>query len=141
MQRAQEYKGYINLDQGTKPSTSVSSIALESNASLIDKTNCVDIVLGLNESMINHNIDIMKEKELSGRMDFLDKNPEVGLPVNLDTVLIGNEQSNNNNVSQIVNIPLKEKTSDGSSWTQVVAKGLDTSKIQSSSNERCNLEQ
>lgn len=88
MQRSQEYKGYINLDQGTKPSTSISSIALESNVSLIDKTNYVDIVLGINESMINHNIDIMKEKELSGRMDFLHKNPEVGLPVNLDTVLM-----------------------------------------------------
>jgi hypothetical protein len=140
MQRAQEYKSYINLEQGTKPSTYVSSIALESNASLIRKTNCVDIALGLNDSMINHNIDLMKQKELSGRMDFLDKNPEVTLPVNLDSVLTDNEQPESSNASQVVNAPLKDKSKVESSWAQVVANGLETSNNSNNSNERCNLE-
>jgi dihydroorotase-like cyclic amidohydrolase len=82
----------------------------------------------------------MKQKELSGRMDFLDKNPEVTLPVNLDSVLTDNEQPESSNASQVVNAPLKDKSKVESSWAQVVANGLETSNNSNNSNERCNLE-
>ena len=83
MQKAQEYRTYVNLSQGTKPYTS-SSITLESNTSLIDKAKCVYINLGSDEVMINQNVVLMKEKELRSRNEFIDENPVVNLPANLD---------------------------------------------------------
>lgn len=72
MQKAQEYKNFVNLCQGTKPYSSF-SITLESNSSLIDKASCVDINLGSDEIMINHNVAMLKEKELTSRCEFIDK--------------------------------------------------------------------
>lgn len=64
--------------------------------------------------MINHNIDLMKQKELSSRMDFLDKNPVVLLPVNLDSELVINEhQDDSSNNLEVTKAPFKEnKTND-----------------------------
>jgi len=70
MQRAQEYKHYISLSQGTKP---ITYFDFESNDSLTAKANCVNISLETDNVMINHNIYIMKGKELIRRNDFVDK--------------------------------------------------------------------
>jgi len=142
MQKAQEYKSYLNLSQGTKPSCSSVSFAFESNSSLIDKANCVDIMLGSDTSMINHNVAFMKEKELNNRLDFLEKNPDINLPVSLDSVIHPNDYPDlsSKNIDS-VQAPLKKNDDkSASSWVQIVSKGLEVPNNSSFSYDRCNME-
>jgi hypothetical protein len=81
MQRTQEYKNYMILSQGTKPST---YFDFESNDSLTAKANCVNISLGTDKVMIYHNIYIMKRKELISRNDLVDENLEINLSADLN---------------------------------------------------------
>jgi hypothetical protein len=85
MQRAQELKAFKNLSQGTKHS----SFAFESNTSLNNKAVSVNISLGDDNSMINHNIDMLKQKELQSGVTFVDKNPEINLPTDLCGIKFG----------------------------------------------------
>lgn len=73
MQKAQEYKNYLNLCQGTKPTKPLPTTTLESNDPLISITSGVDIVLGSDENIINHNIDVIRDNELKSRTYFLEK--------------------------------------------------------------------
>lgn len=141
IQKAQEYKNYVNLCQGIKPCSS-SSITLESNSSLIDKALCVDIKLGSNEVMINHNVALMKEKELSSRSDFIDKNHVVNLPTNVDVVSNSvSFPSLSPKMMQSGISPIKEiNTVANSSWVEVLTKGLEVSDNSTVSNERGSME-
>lgn len=127
LQRAQELKEYKNLCKGTKP-TLIS--AFESHDSLTDKAKCVNISLGSTAELIKSNVDLFVTKDLDGRRDFVDKNPEVNLPVNLDTDLnLENFPNLENQSSTLLPSPLKEKGKDvENSWVKVTSKGLKTSK-------------
>lgn len=107
-------------------------LSLESNASLLHKANCVNINLGIDESSSCHNIDIMKEIELKNRTDFLDKNPEVSLPVNLD-VGVNSElfPSLNSSSKGTDNPPFKDNNNSATkSWAKVLTDGLEASNNQ-----------
>lgn len=107
-------------------------LSLESNASLLHKANCVNINLGIDESSSCHNIDIMKEIELKNRTHFLDKNPEVSLPVNLD-VGVNSElfPSLNSSSKGTDNPPFKDNNNSATkSWAKVLTDGLEASNNQ-----------
>ena len=143
MQKAQEYKSYLNLSRGTKPYNLKhvnTSSTLESN--LISLTARVDIVLGDNNNVIKHNIDVIQNNEMESRLNFLDNNPDVKQPIDLDDVLAPNnrtdplveQQTNTSN-------PLKEnRLKESYSWVQIVNKGLEASNILNISNNRSNME-
>lgn len=94
---------------------------LSLSLSLLHKANCVNINLGIDGSSSCHNIDIMKVIELKNRTDFLDKNPEVSLSVNLD-VGVNSElfPSLNSSSKGTDNPPLKDNNNSATkSWAKV----------------------
>jgi hypothetical protein len=122
LQRAVELKEYKNLCKGTKPSLSV---ALESNKTFIEKANCVNISLGANDEMIVNNSEFIRNKDLSSRLDFIEKNPEVNLPADIDIILSVDNfpelvSSTTTNISPL-------KGAEGvleNSWVDMASKGL-----------------
>jgi len=143
MQKAQEYKSYLNLSQGTKPYNFKplnTSSTLESN--LIRLTAGVDIVLEDNNNVIKHNIDVIQNNEMESRLNFLHNNPEVKIPVDLDDVLTPNNRTDPLIEQQTdTSNPLKEnRLKESYSWVQIVNKGLEASNILNISNNRSNME-
>lgn len=66
----------------------------------------------------------MKCKELDDRTSFEEKNPEVSLPDNLDSVLVDEEFPP---LTSTDNTPIKGNLKDpDSSWVQVASKGKDS---------------
>ena len=43
--------------------------------------------MGANAEMINSNVDLILNKDLVGRKEFLEKNPEINLPTDLEIEL------------------------------------------------------
>lgn len=109
---------------------------------MIDKAKCVDINLGSDEVMINHNVVLMKEKELRSRNEFIDENPVVNLPANLDVECNSvTYPSPNPNMVVVVNSTMKESSNvAASSWVEVLTKGLEVSNVSIVSNERSSME-
>lgn len=70
LQRAQELKEYKNLCTGNKPSLIITS---ENNNSFIAKSKCVNISLGCDDNMIAKNVNLMRDKDMNNRRDFLEK--------------------------------------------------------------------
>lgn len=139
MQRACELKEYKNLCKGTKPSL---SIALESHKTFIEKSNCVDISLGSDIEMIVNNVEHIINKDLASRVEFMEKNPEINLPSNLNVdlslddfpILVGNSNLN-------LSPPLKENENKGNdSWAKITCKGLQPPNLNNDCNDRSNLE-
>lgn len=84
LEKAQEPKKLKNQEKGKKK---LSSFAFERSSNLLKMANAVNISLGNNISTELEKVDSLKLKELADRSLFEDKNPEVTLPANLDTVL------------------------------------------------------
>ena len=82
--KAKELKEQKNLCKGT---ITTHSFASESNSSLADKANCVNISLGENNEAVNRVIDCIRDKEIACRANFEDRNPEVNLPTDLEVDL------------------------------------------------------
>lgn len=100
------------------------SFASESNVVLLNKAKCVNIALGIDTLTANDTIDNLKCKELDDRTSFEEKNPEVSLPDNLDSVLVDEEFPP---LSSTDNTPIKGNLKDpDSSWVQVASKGKDS---------------
>lgn len=139
MQRAGELKEYKNLCRGMKPSLLIAS---RRNEVIIAKSNCADISLGCNDAMVVSNVDHIRNKDLTSRLEFLDKNPEINLPsdLNIDLNLADFPslvQSSDLNTSS----PLKvEGVSLENSWVDIASKGLKPSTSQSGLDDRCNME-
>jgi len=107
-----------NLEKGTYLKN---SFAYEDNVVLLSKARCVNISLGIDTLAANKNIDGLKEKELEDRKSFEDKNPEVNLPNNLDSVFVIEEfpPLTSNDAT-----PTREKIDEtDTSWVQVASKG------------------
>jgi len=132
-------KASKNLPPGIKRTT---SFAFESNNSLNDKAACVSISLGNDNHMINHNVDVLRQKELTSRNEFINKNPEINLPVDLDIDLNINEfPSLNSSALNTSRSPVKENNKGGdSSWVKVVGMGLETSSNKNSNDDRSSME-
>jgi hypothetical protein len=139
MLRAQELKEYKNLCKGNKPTPINAS---ESTESFIAKANCVNISLGTNTEMINSNVDLILTKDLMGRKEFLEKNPEINLPADLEINLdLENFPSLVSQSNTLTSAPLKEvDESLENSWVRITSKGLKPSSSKNVNNDRCNLE-
>jgi hypothetical protein len=72
MQRVGELKEYKNLCKGTKPNLSYAS---ESNEMFIAKSKCVNISLGSNTEMIDSNVELIRKRDIAGRIEFVEKKP------------------------------------------------------------------
>lgn len=137
--RATELKEYKNLCRGKKPSILVTS---ESNKFCIDISRCVNISLGSNEDVINHNADLIVKKDIASRNDFIEKNPEINLPNDL------NVDFNSENFPSLIDVnsptgiaPLREEMSNGNnSWVKIASKGLKPSSSKLIPNDRSHLE-
>lgn len=70
MQRAQELKEYKNLCKGTKPAL---IITFESNDTIVSKSKYVNISLGYDDNMIVSNVNLIRDKDLAGRKEFIEK--------------------------------------------------------------------
>lgn len=123
LQRAQELKDYKNMGRGTKPSLITTS---KSNDFLIAKTKCVSNSLGCDVNMIASNIDLIRDKDLVGRQEFLEKNPKTNLPSDLNIDL--NLEEFPSLVSQnnlVITSPLKDKEDVfEKSWVKITSQGL-----------------
>jgi hypothetical protein len=109
------------LKKGTYPKNYFAS---ESNDVLLNKAKCVNISLGIDTLTANDTIDNLKCKELDDRTSFEEKNPEVSLPDNLDSVLVDEEFPP---FTSTDNTPIKGNLKDpDSSWVQVASKGKDS---------------
>lgn len=131
LQRAQELKMSKNLEKGN----SSKSFAFESSTSLLNKAQCVNWIIGTDSLEADTIINQLKQNEIVESAKFMDSNPEVNLPseLNLETLvndfppLVEGQQS-----------PPKEAGSS-ESWVLIVSKDnhSETQKIQ---NDRCILE-
>jgi len=139
LQRAGELKENKNLCKGNKPTLTT---AFESKESFIAKANCVNISLGANAEMINSNVDLILNKDLVGRKEFLEKNPEINLPTDLEIELdLENFPSLVSQSNTLRSSPLKEvDDSLENSWVKITSKGLKPSSSENVNNDRCNLE-
>lgn len=120
LQRAQELKMIQNLEKGNHHKSR--SFAFESNTSLKLKAQCVDIKLGINTCDADKVIDNLKSKERMNLETYVNNNPEVILPSNLDV-----EDPNcilSPHSSQQCT-PLKDSgVLSDRSWAQIVSEGL-----------------
>lgn len=139
MQRAMELKQDKNLCKGTISSMNTTS---ESSDSFITRAKAVNISLGANSEMINNNVDLILNRDLAGRKEFLGKNLEINLPSDLDIdISMQNFPSLVNQTNTSISSPLKEV--DGvleKSWAKETSKGLKPSSSTNVNNDRCNLE-
>lgn len=138
LQRAMELKEYKNL-QGNKPNLASAS---ESNKKFIDMSSCVNISLGTSEKMIIDNLDLIKSKDLKTRSDFLEKNPEINLPsdLNLDMSLEDFPCLNEGVERDNITLLREDDVSLENSWVKIASKGLKPADTSNVSNDRCNLE-
>lgn len=138
-QRAEELKIYKNLCNGTKPSLIITS---ESNDNLIANAKCVNISLGTDDNMVASNIDLIRDKDLAGRRDFLEKNPEINLPTDLNVELnIEEFPSLVKEKTLTTSSPLKEmETIVDKSWVKITSKGLKPSTSNINNDDRSNME-
>jgi hypothetical protein len=92
--------------------------------------------------MINHNIDVLRQKELTSSNEFINKNPEINLRVDLDIELnIKDFPSLNSSALNTSRSPVKDNNNGGdSSWVKVVGMGLETSSNKNSNDDRSGME-
>jgi len=131
------------LSRGTKPYNLKplnTSSTLESN--LIRLTAGVDIVLEDNNNVIKHNIDVIQNNEMESRLNFLDNNPEIKQPIDLDDVLAPNNRTDPlvEQQTDTSNLLKENRLKEGCLWVQIVNKRLEASNILNVSNDRSNME-
>lgn len=134
LEKAQKLKAIRNLEKGNIPK----SFAFESNASLLQKAQCVNINLGTDPVEVNRVIDNLKEKELLNCESFMEGNPEVNLPGDLELDVTSNVFPA---LKDSIQTPLKGNVSLGNqSWAQVVSTGKAQISEQKRNNDRSILE-
>ena len=113
----------MNLYKGTKPTLSHAS---ESNEMFIAKSKCVNISLGSNVEMIDNNVDLIRKRDIAGRREFVEKNPEVSLPTDLNIeVNMTDFSSLVQTSSTVISSPLKgDDASLENSCVRVTSKSL-----------------
>lgn len=135
LERAQELKKIINLEKGNNYA---SSFAFKSNTSLNDKATSVGIELGSDNQSINETVDGLKQKELENLNKFMENNPEVNLPANLNIDVESVEFPPLMNSIGTLSGVFKEYGSQ--SWAQVVSKDNAVDNLENITNDRCILE-
>jgi len=126
LQKAQDLKKVKNLETGIPPT----SLAFQSNATLLHKAQCVNISFGTDTIEANKLVDQLKEKEKLRCEQFREENPEVNLPENLNLEGLDDafpplgvvDESDKSQQSLLVD----------QSWAQVVSTGKAQEKTQSS---------
>ena len=96
--------------------------------------DCVD--------MITSNVELIRNKYMVGRVEFMERNPEINLPPDLNIDLSMEEFSC---LAQDQNTPVTYPFKDGvseleNSWIKIAKKGLKPSTSKDSFNDRCNME-
>lgn len=139
MQKAQELRAAKDYGKGNK---NKQTLASESNSSLLNMMECVKISLGKDESMVNHNLEIIKSRDANCKAVFVEANPEINLPRNLDVEVKPSDFPPLKEVGNDVEKPSlqKEKGLSDKSWVKIVNKGLEPMNPDNSSNDRCNME-
>lgn len=125
---------YKNLEKG-KP---YRSFAFESNVSLLNKAQCVSLVVGSDSLESDVVINNLKQKELLDSEAFVEANPEVNLPSVLNIEATFKEFPP---LVSIQKTPLKDTEIDNrGSWAEVVSKDNSLNKHLNGQNGRFILE-
>jgi hypothetical protein len=99
IERAKELKKNKNLDQPKGiPHGFKNSFAVLDNICLMNKAHEAGISLGIDENMIDGNIDAIKHLEKDRLVSFRDENPDMFLPANLD---ISHELSDDDGIQDV----------------------------------------
>jgi hypothetical protein len=97
---------------------------------LLKKANYVNISLGANEEMIANNAELIRNKDLTSRIKFIEKNPKVNLPADINVDLCMDNFSELVGSTTTNTTPLKgEKGTLENSWVDITSKGLKPSII------------
>lgn len=116
LQKAQELKKYKNLEKGNYNK----SFASESNTSLLNKAQCVNLVIGSDSLESDVVINKLKHKEKLNLEAFIDANPEVNLPSDIDLEAIIDDFPA---LVNDLNSPLRESRNENDvSWVMIVSK-------------------
>lgn len=138
-QRAQEIRAAKDYGQGTKM---LPSNASKSSSLLLEKINCVHISLGVDKDMINDNLETITNRDLNDKARFMEANPEINLPADLDIdVNINDYPPLSGAVEVSPNSSLKKIEGPiQNSWVKIVNKGLKPSNESMISNDRSHVE-
>lgn len=135
LQKATDLKSFKNLDIAHERNPGISFNTL-GNSHLHDIAVKVNINVGNTCQDALQNIDVLKHTEKMKCSTFIEANPGIALPVNLDLDHEVNAE-NQNNMSSEHEI---EQRSYKESWSQVVQRGIKPPSNEIVSNERCLLE-
>jgi predicted SPOUT superfamily RNA methylase MTH1 len=133
LQKAMDLKEARNI---VKAMTQKTSFAFESNEELLRKAHSVNISFGNNDNGVQEKLESLKQKELSARAMFVEKNPEVNLPNNLDIEILAEDFPPLNNSPGSLKDPV---SLESESWVDVASKSCVNS-INKVNNDRSFLE-
>jgi hypothetical protein len=104
-----------------------------------------NIKIGRNEKENTELINNLMEMDKNQYDHFISANPDVILPVNLDTILVHGTSDNSLQIMPAITPEFSIKGNENLTWTEVVRRGKDRNKYRSRSdkinaNDRCILE-
>jgi hypothetical protein len=104
-----------------------------------------NIKIGRNEKENTELINNLMEMDKNQYDHFISANPDVILPVNLDTILVHGTSDNSLQIMPVITPEFSIKGNENLTWTEVVRRGKDRNKYRSRSdkinaNDRCILE-
>ena len=134
MQRAQDLKENRNTIKGMTQKT---SFAFESNEVLLKKAESVNLSFGNDTKKVSEILDNLKNKEKRDRENFVNSNPEVNLPDNLDIALSVEDFPLLNGLATD---PLKDRAMDNAkTWVGVASESI-RNNSECVKNDRCIFE-
>jgi hypothetical protein len=104
-----------------------------------------NIKIGRNEKENTELISNLMEMDKNQYDHFISANPDVILPVNLDTIPVHGTSDNSLQIMPVITPEFSIKGNENLTWTEVVRRGKDRNKYRSRSdkinaNDRCILE-
>jgi hypothetical protein len=104
-----------------------------------------NIKIGRNEKENTELINNLMEMDKNQYDHFISANPDVILPVNLDTIPVHGTSDNSLQIMPVITPEFSIKGNENLTWTEVVRRGKDRNKYRSRSdkinaNDRCILE-